>query len=363
MFIKKLLLKNFRNYVNEEFEFSEGLNIITGRNAQGKTNAVEAAFLLATGFSPKVKSDGQVIRYGNDSAEIFAEAKTNYGTVTSKITYKRQAPKVVEVNGVCVDRVSELLGNIFAVFFNPGELKLIQEAPEDRRRFLDISICQLDRHYCSALSKYKKILLQRNNLLKEPDKDLIYDTLPIWDEQLSAYAADVIVARRKYVEKLAPYAKDVHFFITDGKEELNVSLSKVYEGSAGDVRNDLLKALNAGMEKDIILGHTGIGPHRDDLKITVSGEDVKNFGSQGQQRTAAISLKLAELQIYREHFGEYPILILDDAMSELDCYRQEKLLEKTRGIQTVITCTELDGKVFSGKDYKLFKVEGGRIVR
>ncbi len=362
MFVKKLILKNFRNYENEKFQFSDGLNIISGRNAQGKTNAAEAVFLLATGYSPKVKRDKQVIRYGQKSAEIFAEAVTAYGTISSKIEYFSDSNKIVTVNGQEAKKVSELLGNLFAVFFNPGELKLVQESPEDRRRFLDISISQLNRQYFSALSVYKKILAQRNNLLKTPDKETIFDTLPVWDEQLALYATDIIIARRDYVAKLSPFSKNAHSFITDGKEELEVSLVGQYAESREEIYENIKSALALNMEKDVILGYTTVGPHREDLKITVSGEDVRNYGSQGQQRTAAISLKLAELNVYKEHFGEYPVLILDDAMSELDLFRQSRLLKAIDGVQTIVTCTHVDKNVFGETDYKIFKIDGGKIV-
>lgn len=362
MFVKKLTLKSFRNYENETFEFSEGLNLITGRNAQGKTNAVEAVFLLATGYSPKVKRDKQVIRYGDKSCVISAIAKTNLGDISSQIDYFSDSNKKITVNGQESKKVSDLLGNIFAVFFNPGELKLIQEAPEDRRRFLDISISQLNKQYFTDLSVYKKILTQRNNLLKESDKAVIYDTLPVWDEQFTAYAADIICARKNYVKKLAPFASDSHSFITDGKETLSVSLVGNYPDDKEEIKENLLNALKLNLEKDIILGCTSVGPHRDDLKITVNKEDVKSYGSQGQQRTAALSLKIAELNVYKEKFGEYPVLILDDAMSELDSARQQRLLRVTDGVQTIITCTDATESRFDDKVCKIFKVEGGKIV-
>ncbi len=362
MFIKKLQLNNFRNYEKEDFEFSEGFNVIKGSNAQGKTNCAEAAFLLATGFSPRVKRDKQVIRYGQKIADVSAQAVSLFGKIETRIEYYDDTRKKITVNGVEIKKAGELLGNIFAVFFNPGELKLVQESPDDRRRFLDISISQINKRYFYALSKYKKILVQRNNLLKEPDRELIYDTLPVWDEQFALYAAEVISARNDYIKLLAPYAQDAHSYITDGKETLKVSSAQKYVGSAEEIALEIKDALFSLVERDLALGYTTVGPHRDDLKITVNGEDVRSYGSQGQQRTAALALKLAELQIYREHFNENPVLILDDAMSELDKNRQRKLLERVRGVQTIITCTHIDEDVFDGFDYKTFTVEGGKIV-
>lgn len=361
MFVKKLQLNNFRNYDREEYNFSPGINIIVGQNAQGKTNCVEAVFLLATGFSPRVKRDKQVVRYGQKKGEIFAEASSRIGTLSSKIEYYSDANKKVTVNGIETKKVGELLGNIFAIFFNPGELKLIQESPEDRRRFMDISISQTSKRYFYALSKYKKILEQRNNLLKDPDKDLIFDTIPIWDEQLANYAAEIIVARNDFIKRLAPHARAAHSYITDQREDLKVSLSSKYQGSQREIAEELKEGLFATLERDMILGYTTMGPHRDDLKITVNDEDVRAFGSQGQQRTAALSLKLAELEIYKEHFGEAPVLILDDALSELDKSRQKRLVRLLEGVQTIITCTHVDEEVFEGMEYKKFVVEEGTI--
>ena len=362
MFIKKLQLNNFRNYESEIYEFSDGINLIMGKNAQGKTNCAEAVFLLATGFSPRARRDKQVIRYGEAYAEISATAQSRYGTLSSKIQYYKDSNKKVTINGIETKKVGELLGNIFAVFFSPTELKLIQESPEDRRRFIDISISQLSKRYFYALSKYKKILEQRNNLLKNPDRDLVLDTLPIWDEQLALYAGEVIFWRNDFIRKLSPAAQKAHAFITDGKEDLKVTGASNYQGDAKEIALEIKQALADTVERDLVLGYTTVGPHRDDLKITLNGEDVRVFGSQGQQRTAALSLKLAELDIYNQHFGEYPILILDDAMSELDKSRQQRLLKLISGVQTIVTCTHVDEDVFDGLECRKFVVEGGKIV-
>ncbi len=362
MVVKNLTLKNFRNYKSERFEYSSGINIIVGSNAQGKTNSAEAVFLLATGFSPKAKKDKQVILYGEEKAEICAEAEFKFGKVSVGIDFFKEGKKRIVINGAEVKRVGDLLGNIHAVFFNPGELKLVQESPEDRRRFLDISLSQINKRYFHSLSKYKKILVQRNNLLKESDRELILDTLPVWDEQLAFYAADIIIERSKFIEVLEPLAKEAHHFITDGKENLTVKGSTKFFGTNQEIINEFYKGLSESREKDMILGYTTIGPHRDDLKITLNGEDVRSFSSQGQQRTVALALKLAELEIFKKHFGEYPVLILDDAMSELDKSRQKRLLQKIQGVQTIITCTHIDKDVFDGVDYKKFVIEGGKIV-
>ena len=363
MQVKNLALKNFRNYRDEYFEFDGGINVITGGNAQGKTNCVEAVFLLATGYSPRVRKDKQVITYGEEKSEIKLEASSNYGKVEVALSYYARGDKKIMINGVETKRIGELFGNVYAVYFSPQELKLIQESPEDRRRFLDIAISELSKKYFYSLVKYKKIIDQRNKLLKEADRDMVLDTLPIWDEQLAEYFADVVIARNSFIEKLSPEAEKAHAYLTDGKETLSVSGTVKYYGERDDVVEQVKQDLMNSTERDLVLGYTTIGPHRDDLKITLNGEDVRIFGSQGQQRTAALSLKLAELEILKSQYGEYPVLILDDAMSELDVARQKRILEKVEGVQTMITCTGTDANVFGGTDYKLFNVSNGSVVR
>ena len=362
MILKKIRLKNFRNYEDETFEFSDGVNVIAGRNAQGKTNCAEAAFMTATGFSPRAAKDKQVVRYDAPSAEIAAEALSAYGKVGVKMTFFRSDKKKVLVNGVEVRRAADIMGNVYAVFFNPDELKLIKESPDDRRRFMDVSLSQRSRNYYNSLLRYKKIIAQRNNLLKDEDRSVVLDTLPVWDEQLSFYAADIMFERNAFARKLSPLASEAHAFLTDGAEDLSVEYTGKYGGDRDEIQKNYYEHLRENYERDLAVGFTLSGPHRDDLKITINGGDVKFFASQGQQRTAAISLKLAELEIFREKCGEYPLMILDDALSELDASRQARLLERLVGVQTIITCTEADDRVFANVDHKTFTIEGGKIV-
>ena len=363
MQIKNLHLQNFRNYENELFSFGGGINVLVGDNGQGKTNAVEAIFLLATGYSARVKKDKQVIFHGENKAEIKATAASVQGDLSVSLSYYLEGGKKVLINGLETKKLGELLGNIYAVYFSPQELKLIQESPEDRRRFLDIAISQLSKKYFYSLGKYKKIIEQRNKLLKDTDKGLILDTLPIWDAQLAEYSADVVMARNDFVAELSPKACEAHKFITDGKEELTVTPTAKYSGDRAEIVEAIKQDLAASVERDMVMGFTSTGPHRDDLKITLNGIDVRTYGSQGQQRTAALSLKIAELNIMKDRFGEYPVLILDDAMSELDKRRQQRILELTSGVQTLITCTDIDSTVFSSLDYKVFKINKGKIAR
>ena len=361
MIIKNLQLTNFRNYTQAEFNYSEGVNIVSGGNAQGKTNSAEAIFFLCTGYSPRATREKQVIKHGEKFAKIKGVASSLYGDVSVAIDFFEDKNKVIKVNEVPVQKIGEILGNINSVFFNPGELKLIQEAPEDRRRFLDVSLSQISRGYFYALQTYKKILMQRNNLLKSEDKELILDTLPVWDISLAKAGAKIIAERNEYIKLLSPYAGYLHEEVTGGGENLTVKGDYKYGGTEEEIFTQFLEALSERTEKDIETGYTTVGPHRDDLKIKINGVDVRAFGSQGQQRTASIALKLAEAEIFREKFGEYPVLILDDAMSELDKKRRTRLIDYVKKMQTIITCTEPDC-VPNYQNYNNIVVENGKLV-
>ncbi|MDE6868277.1 MAG: DNA replication/repair protein RecF, partial [Clostridia bacterium] len=349
----------FRNYENESITFGEGLNVLFGKNAQGKTNCAEDLFYLCTGTSPRCRREKQLIRHGCDCAEISAVAEGMYGEIeiSAKIT---ESGREVKLNGNKITRNADILGNIYSVFFSPHELRLIQDGPDERRRFLNVSISQLSRPYFVALSRYNKILEQRNNLLKNRDLSLVYETLPVWDEQLCKYAAVIASKRAEFVEMLSPVAAEIHSYLTDGAERLEVKPEKKYKGDEKQLSERLFAELSANYDRDIRLGFTASGPHRDDLDIIIDGTDAKNFASQGQTRTAALAIKLAEVEIFKKLSGEYPVLVLDDVMSELDLPRRKKLVGRTQGLQTVLTCTHAE-RVLYGKETHKIKVEGGKI--
>ncbi len=361
MQIKKLILKNFRNYEDETFCFNENLNVLFGKNAQGKTNCAEAVFYLCTGTSPRCRREKQLIRHGCSSAEISAVAEGVYGALEISATIT-ESGREVRVNGNKITRNADILGNIFSVFFSPHELRLIQDGPDERRRFLNISVSQLSKPYYIALSRYNKILEQRNNLLKNKDVAMVYDTLPVWDEQLCRYAAAVAYKRAEFITKLSPVAESIHAELTDGAEKLVVKPEKNYKGSETELAEKLFNELSANYERDIRLGFTSSGPHRDDLDIIINGTDAKTFASQGQTRTAALSIKLAEVEIFKQTSGEYPVLILDDVMSELDLPRRKRLVGRTQGLQTILTCTHAE-RVLYGKEVNKILISGGRIKR
>ena len=359
MQIKKLFLQNFRNYANEKFVFSDGLNVLFGKNAQGKTNCAEAVFYLCTGASLRIRHDKQLVKMGEDHAKIIAEAENRYGTVTIEADIYENK-REIRVNGAKITKNADLMGHINSVFFSPGELRLIQDGPDERRRFMNLSISQTSPAYYTALLRYNKILDQRNALLKNSDYGLVLDTLPVWDEQLCKYAATIVKKRVEFLEKLAPYAASAHAYLTDEAEELVVRPDKSYDGDETEIAKTLMRRLANNYEKDLRLGFTTVGPHRDDLDVLISGVDAKAYASQGQTRTAALSLKLAEVQIFKDLSGEYPVLVLDDVMSELDLPRRKKLLQRVHGMQTLLTCTHAE-RVLYGAQCNKIRIENGKI--
>ncbi len=360
MVIEKLTLHNFRNYEDETFTFAEGLNVLTGRNAQGKTNCAEAVFYLCTGASLRIRHDRQLIRRGAAFARIAARAHTRYGSVLLEAAIFENKRELY-VNGNKVARAADFVGNMNSVFFSPGELRLIQDGPDERRRFLNLSISQTSREYCTALARYQRILDQRNNLLKEHDFSLILETLPVWDEQLAVYAARIIRHRRAYLARLSPLAHDAHAYLTDGAEDLRLEMDGTYPENEDEIAKKLVGQFAASRERDMRLGFTSVGPHRDDIRVFIDGADARGYCSQGQARTAALSLKLAETQIFRELSGEAPVLILDDVMSELDLPRRKKLLERVRDIQCILTCTHAE-RVLYGAQCNKIRIREGKIV-
>ena len=362
MYIKNLVLKNYRNYEVQEFDFINGINILIGNNAQGKTNCAEAIFYLCSGYSPRAVRDKQVVKYGEKFATVIGKAVSNYGDVEVAINFNSTSQKTVKVNGAPIKKIGELMGNINAVYFNPDDLKLIKESPEDRRRFMDISLSQISRRYFYALKNYKKILEERNNLLKNSSKEEILEVVEMWNAQLMEQAKTICNERLKFLKNLCPKAQEKHAYLTENKEVLDIIPEIKYLNGDSFDSEFYLSSMRERLDRDIILGYTTLGPHRDDIKIKINGQDVRDFGSQGQQRTASISLKLAELEIFRDKFLEYPVFILDDALSELDGSRRERLLSQLEGKQTIITCTEIFDKLPENQSIKTFTISNGKVI-
>lgn len=359
MKIKTLALNSYRNYDNQKFTLGEGLNVFVGKNAQGKTNALEAIYFCAIGKSLRSQKDKDLINFSKDKAKISLEIQKQFSNIDIEVYLSKKEKKTIKINKLPIKRIGELFGEFNAVFFAPDELKLIKEAPEDRRRFMDIDISQTNKHYFYLLTKYEKILANRNKLLKDTrQKENLISTINIWNEQLAIVASKIILKRIDFLRALTPYAQKAHSYLTSQKEELSLEYSGITGENEEEIKQLILKKLNENLEKDYMLGYTSTGPHRDDIKIKLNDIDVRSFGSQGQQRTCALSLKLAELEIMHQQTGEMPVLLLDDVLSELDAERRKKLLNFAKNCQTILTCTEFD---YPDLPHKTFMIENGSL--
>lgn len=340
MFVESVELENYRNYKDLHMDFDPGTNVLYGDNAQGKTNVLEAVYLCATTKSHRSSKDKEMIRFAQDEAHIKMMIRKDGVPYRIDMHLKKNKTKGIAINGLPIRRASELFGIVNVVFFSPEDLNIIKNGPAERRRFVDLELCQLSRLYVHSLVQYNRTLIQRNRLLKEiAFKPELLDTLDIWDMQLASFGKEVIKSRREFAAQLNGLIRDIHSHLSGGREELFIR----YEPNTEE--EELESALKKSRETDLKQRTTMVGPHRDDLSFVVNGIDIRRFGSQGQQRTAALSLKLAEIELVKKIVKDYPILLLDDVLSELDSRRQEHLLSGIKHIQTIITCTGLDDLV------------------
>ncbi len=358
MIIKSIELSNFRNYESLDLDFDYGTNILYGNNAQGKTNILEAVSVSGTTRSHKGSKDKEMIRFGEEEAHIKTVVNKKDMDYQIDVHMKKNKTKGIAVNKVPLKKASELFGILNIVFFSPEDLNIIKNGPSERRRFLDSELCQLDKIYLSDLAKYNKILNQRNKLLKDmvfrPD---LKETLPIWDAQLIDYGKRIIKRRKSFVDELNEIVFNIHKQISGEKEELVLK----YEPNIDDAF--FHDELNRAKERDMRFCQTSVGPHRDDMQFSVFDVDIRKYGSQGQQRTSALSLKLAEIELVKRNINETPILLLDDVLSELDSSRQNYLLNSIHDIQTIITCTGLDEFIKNRfKIDKIFNVVEGVVT-
>ena len=358
MIIKSIELCNFRNYERAEFNFHEGTNVLYGDNAQGKTNVLEAIFVGGTTKSHKGSKDLEMIKSGEKEAHLRYFIEKRQRTNKVEIHMRKGSSKGIAIDGLPIKNSNELMGLSHIVFFSPEDLGIIKDGPEERRRFIDMELCQLNKAYLFYLTQYKKILKQRNALLKQiqENKDL-KSTLEIWDSQLVEHGKKIIEIRTEFIENLNEIIKKKHASLTGGRENIDVSYSP--NCKLQDLENQLF--MNG--DRDIFLGTTTTGPHRDDMLFMTDEKDLRKYGSQGQKRTAALSLKMAEIEIVENTTREKPILLLDDVLSELDRNRQNYLLENIKGIQTIITCTGLEEFVKNGINIdRTFEIVNGSIV-
>ena len=357
MYVDSLALKNYRNIDTLDINFSDGINIFYGDNAQGKTNILESLFIAATTKSHKNSKDKDIIEFGFDEAHIRLGLKKRDVSHRIDMHLRRNGNKGVAVDGIPIRKSTELFGMINMVFFSPEDLSIVKNGPAERRRFMDMEICQLSRIYYSNLLNYNKVLNQRNNLLRQIYfNPSLKDTLDVWDDQLFEYGQGVIRERKNFLNLMNDIIKSIHSGLTGDKEEIEL----IYEPNTAE--EDFREALRNKRDYDIKNSATMTGPQRDDFGIFIDGKDVRVFGSQGQQRTAALSLKLAEIELVKRIINDDPVLLLDDVMSELDTGRRNALLESLKGIQTIITCTGYDDFIRERISIdRIYRVEKGTV--
>ncbi len=355
MYIKEVSLENFRNYDNQKIILNENINIIYGNNAQGKTNIIEAIFLCAYGKSFRAKKDSDLIKFDKKKSlvDVYYERIDREGTIKVEIEEK----KTFFINGIKQSKVSDIIGKINVVIFTPDDIDIIKEGPQRRRKFLDMLISSLRPNYIHLLNNYNKTLEQRNNYLRQIKlENKNPQMLEVWDEQLAEYSYKIYEYRKYFVEKISEKIDVIHNKITkSGKEDIKIK----YISNSKD-KETFIENLKKSRDIDIKRGFTAIGIHRDDFIIYIDNKPVSVFGSQGQQRTTILTLKLCELEIIKEDIGEMPILLLDDFMSELDEIRRNSFLENISDSQVIITCTD---KINIEKNGYEFFVEKGTCKR
>lgn len=359
MKINSLKLKNFRNYDLLSLNLNPATNIFYGDNAQGKTNILESIYLCGTSKSHRGTKDKDMILFGQEESHIEAVVDKRGMVYRIDMHLKKNKPKGIAINHIPIKKASEIFGILNVVFFSPEDLNIIKNGPSERRRFVDVELSQISRVYLNNLSKYHRIVNQRNRLLKDIYyNDSLKETLDIWDMQLADYGNKIIEERKEFIKKVNEIISSIHKKITGERENIEV----IYEPNTGSESFEEILARHR--ERDLKMMSTSSGPHRDDICFRVNGIDIRRFGSQGQQRTAALSLKLSEIELMKQITKDKPVLLLDDVLSELDKHRQNYLLDSIDDIQTLITCTGVEEFVnhrFSIN--KIFYVHKGKVVK
>lgn len=372
MRVKKVVMKDFRNYRHETIEFNDGINVIIGENAQGKTNLLEALYLCAALRSFRTRKDSELVNF--DAS--FGYIKMNFESqpmdeekekVEMEMVFSADQKKRVKRNGLSQTRISDVMGTFKAVLFSPEDLKIVKDSPAERRQFMDSEMMQVSPKYYHTLLQYQKNVKQRNQLLKKTS--FSDDEMMVWELQLAEYGAQLMMQRFYFLKEIEDFAVNIHKQLTEDREQLNlgyepgIPLSAGWYNASKEVLMDQIMAqLKKNRVSDQMRQTTGKGPHRDDISFQINKMDVRQFGSQGQKRTVVLSLKLAVLEWMKEKAGEYPVLLLDDVTSELDEKRQRDLLDYLKPVQTIITTTHpLPGMAEKGKEGKMIHVEKGKI--
>ncbi|MCI8298026.1 MAG: DNA replication/repair protein RecF [Lachnospiraceae bacterium] len=359
MLIEMMELSHYRNYDTLKIDFSPGTNILYGDNAQGKTNALEAVYVCCTTKSHRGSKDREIIQFDQEESHIKLQVKKDGVPYRIDMHLKKNRTKGIAVNGIPIRKASQLFGIVNVIFFSPEDLNIIKNSPSERRRFMDMELCQLNKLYVHSLIHYNKVVLQRNKLLKDLPYHPGYEAmLDVWDEQLVSFGSQVIKERRQFVQSLNEIIGKIHGELTGEKEALELRYEPNIEPEA------FMASVKKGREQELKQKTTLTGPHRDDMVFLIDHIDIRKFGSQGQQRSAALSLKLAEIVLVQRLTHDPPVLLLDDVLSELDSSRQNHLLDNIHHIQTILTCTGLDDLIEHRFQMdKIFKVVDGKIYK
>lgn len=361
MYINNLKLKNFRNYDNTDISFNKGVNVLTGDNAQGKTNILESIYYCSLGKSHRTNKDKELIEWNKEFSYINIHVEKERIDKKIEIKIFKEGKKGIKVNSVPISRISDLIGSFNCVIFSPEDLKIVKDSPAFRRKFIDIELCKLSKRYYFNLVSYQKVLSERNYFLRR-SKKFDENLISVYDEQLSKYGSFIISERLRYIDDLNRFGSKIHYDISNSKENINFEYIMPFKNDE-NIEISILNELKMNWEKDFERKTTSIGPHKDDISIKINGKDTRLYGSQGQQRTSILTIKFASLQIIKDRTGEYPVLLLDDVLSELDLSRQKYVLKSIKNVQTIITVTGIfDLKEYIKDDIKIFTVKNGVIL-
>lgn len=362
MIVESIYLNNFRNYESEKIDFDKKINIIYGNNAQGKTNILEAIYIFSLGKSNRAYHDSDMINFDKDFAKTEMNFVSGDRPHTGEICFYKNKRKKILINEIPVRKNSELVGKFNVVYFGPEYLSLIKDGPKKRRKNIDIMISQLKVGYLAAITDYKKLIEQKSTLLKNDVIDKIF--LSVLNEKIIDLSCEIIKYRYEYIKKIESIAKDIQKDISGGREELSMK----YISCSTDINDEIIKDIKIFVnkkaegyfEREIRMRECIFGPHRDDIEFKINGADLKSFGSQGQQKTAILVQKIAEVELFKNEMGEYPVLLLDDIMSELDNIRQDYVLNKIENMQIFITCTDKE-RFKNLESGRFIEIEKGRV--
>lgn len=356
MFIQEVYLKNFRNYEEQKITFNENTNVFYGNNAQGKTNILEALYFCALGRSFRTHKEAELIHFKDSQSIIKVKYQKNQRENEIEISLNKKNSKIIKLNGIKLNRNSELVGHINLVIFSPDDIMILKQGPALRRKFLDILISQLKPKYLHELNEYNKILEQRNAMLKSKR----VDTLDIWNEQLAKQTEKIYQYRSEYIQKLQEKLERIHPNLTNQKETIKMTYKTRFQN-----KESFLRILEENKNLDLLRGYTSEGAHREDFEICINEKSLNLYGSQGQHRTAVLALKIAEMDIIKEEIGENPVLLLDDVTSELDENRVLAIFEVVKDYQVLITCTDMNSILKYDcltKNIKLYNISNGHVV-